>query len=240
MNPESDDEKDSVSSDEIGDDDNGDSENENEHDDPGSFFKETFDGWYEDVINSDSALINNEQHRISSMLKKCRRLTVSIGKSSVASAFMEQLRVELKVTRSMIVDCPTRWNSTHRLIDATLINKPVLVRFFAEFKHIAALTKRQQLKWIELELNPDDWTLLEILDVVLRPFYDATKLISSQKYPTIGICYFAISGIKDFLFDQSSSNQSLNVIKSLLLDQMHHYFDADRAQYQLMKVIAQE
>ena len=70
MNPESDDEKDSVSSDEIGDDDNGDSENEDEHDDPGSFFKETFDGWYEDVINSDSALINNEQHRISSMLKK--------------------------------------------------------------------------------------------------------------------------------------------------------------------------
>lgn len=208
-----------------------------EEDEPESFFQDIYDTWHEEVANRDWSLMNNEQQRLNVTLKKCRRLAASIARSSLAQNFIEILRVQAQVSCSLILDCPTRWNSTYRLIHGLVVNKSVLNRFFLEFNGTVRLSKSQQRKWAELELNREDWLSLEILEAVLRPFHDATKMMSAQKYPTMGIAYFVVSGIKDFLLDQSSPNERLNTLKSLLLHEIAYYFDNDLEQYRSIKVM---
>lgn len=222
---------------EVNDDDNEDSMSDDDDEEYLALFTNVIDGWCEGIIESDSQIVHSEQETISSILKKCRRLVKAISRSSLLSNFVSRLRAEMKITRSLSLDCPTRWNSTHRLIQNLLVNKPLLVRFFAEYKHTVVLSKTQQNKWNELEMSRQDWRTMENIELVLRPFHDATKLISGQTYPTIGMSYFAITGIRDFLIDQSPpSNTQLSVLKRLLLDQMKMYFDEDYDQYQWIKV----
>ena len=86
-------------------------------------------------------------------------------------------------------------------------------------------------------MSRQDWRTMENIELVLRLFHDATKLISGQTYPTIGMSYFAITGIRDFLIDRSPPlNTQLSVLKRLLLDQLKIYFDEDYDQYQWIKV----
>lgn len=207
---------------------------ENEEETP--FFNHIVDNWDQDIINSDADIVHDEQQRISTTLKKSRRLVNAISKSTIVHGFIEQLRTELNINRSLIIDCPTRWNSTYRLIEAVLVNKQLLIRFFSEYKHVASLTQKQQCKWKELEFDRADWMTMENLEAVLLPFYNATKLISGQKYPTIGLCYFAVAGVRDFLSDQNLSNRQLVVMKELLLDQLTVYFDNDEDQFKWIKV----
>ena len=75
--------------------------------------------------------------------------------------------------------------------------------------------------------------MLETTELVLRPIVYATQIINDSKCPTIGISYFAIFQIQEFLQDVKnfSVNDSkiLHYLKSLLLKQVRKYFIDDDA-----------
>ena len=48
--------------------------------------------------------------------------------------------------------------------------------------------------------------MLELIEFVLHPFVHATKLISGSQYPTIGISYFAVIQIREFLEDSQDNH----------------------------------
>jgi hypothetical protein len=75
-------------------------------------------------------------------------------------------------------------------------------------KHDIGLSKKQTAKLSSIELDQYDWKMLELIEFVLRPIVHATKLVSGSKYPTIGISYFAIFQIREFLeeVNHESSN----------------------------------
>ena len=91
-----------------------------------------------------------------------------------------------------------------------------------------------------MELDQDDWKMLELIEFVLKPVVHATQLVSGSKYPTIGISYFVIFQIREFLEDVSdySVNDSkiLHYLKSLILKQVQKYFFDNYAQLKIMKV----
>ena len=222
---------------EVSDYNSDDSDTDEEADESSDLDGDVFDNWSQDVSRSDTDIGTAEQETISSTIAKCRRLIKTISKSSVLTNFVDRLKIDMKLSRSLALHCPTRWNSTHRLVKSMLINKSLLTRLFVEHKHSLTLTTKQHQKMSELELSRDDWTTLENIELVLRPFYQASKLISGQSYATIGMSYFAITGIRDFLMDQSSaSNVQLNECKRLLLEQINRYFEHDYDQIQWIKV----
>lgn len=82
--------------------------------------------------------------------------------------------------------------------------------------------------------------MLELIEFVLKPFVHATELVSGSKYPTIGLSYFAIFQIRDFLEDVDDYTVSdwkiLHYLKSLLSKQVKKYFFDNYPQLKTMKV----
>ncbi|CAF1288942.1 unnamed protein product [Rotaria sordida] len=106
-------------------------------------------------------------------------------------------------------------------------------------KHDIGPNKKQTTKLSTIELDQDDWKMLELIKFVLKSVVNATELVSGSKYPTIGISYFAIFQIREFLEDVNDYSindwQILYYLKSLLLKQVQKYFFDNDAQLQTMK-----
>ena len=117
---ESSDEDDDQKSDETHDSDSeSDEYDERSVDDPEAADAEILtDNWAVDVVDTDTAIMCHDQTVISNALDKCRRLVKLINKSSILSAFVQRLKIENKVSRSLAIDCKSRWSSTHRLISS--------------------------------------------------------------------------------------------------------------------------
>ena len=89
-----------------------------------------------------------------------------------------------------------------------------------------------------LELSSDDWAIVSHVIQILDPFYQATQLLSGFKYPTIGLCFFAIRNIREFLEAGADDEASIVAnLKGFLLDSFNQYFNDQDDQYTLMKVI---
>ncbi|XP_049451338.1 E3 SUMO-protein ligase ZBED1-like isoform X1 [Epinephelus fuscoguttatus] len=72
----------------------------------------------------------------------------------------------------LINDCPTRWNSTYDMI----------CRAADQQAAVAAVIMEKKLS--RLELSSVEWTLMEKVKDVLKPFKVATQALSTENYPT--------------------------------------------------------
>jgi hypothetical protein len=89
---------------------------------------------------------------------------------------------------------------------------------------------------IECELDGEEWAMLDSLEKVLYALFKATEMLGGKKYSTVGIAFFALINLREYLEEQTN-NVQINTLKSLLLSQLKHYFEDDTDQYQLLKVI---
>lgn len=88
-----------------------------------------------------------------------------------------------------------------------------------------------------MELSREEWTMLENVEEVLRAVLRATLVLSGRRFCTIGVGYFAIIHLKEYLEDQNErSNLQLNRLKQLLLAQFKNYFDDNGDQMNMLKV----
>ncbi|CAF4618308.1 unnamed protein product, partial [Rotaria sp. Silwood1] len=123
-------------------------------------------------------------------------------------------------------------------IESILMYKMIINKFNSE-KHDIGLNKKQTTKLYSIELDQYDWKLLELLEYVLKPVVEATQLISGSQYPTIGISYFVIVQIRDFIEDSIDADindwKILCDLKIMLLKQVQKYFIQKDEQWELMK-----
>ena len=149
------------------------------------------------------------------------------------------IKKQINIHRSLQLDCKNRWNSSYHLIEAMLMYKRIINKINTE-KHEIGLNKKQTTKLSSIELDQDDWMMLEATEFVLRPIVYVKQIISDSKYPTLGISYFVIVQIREFRQDVKgfSVNDSkiLHYLKFLLLKQVRKYFIDDDAQLEVMKV----
>ena len=198
------------------------------------------DNWSQEVsVYLDPSDCEADQRLIGDLLKKCRSLVKLVNKSSVLKSHINKSKHEFNVRRSLQLDCKSRWNSTHRLIETILIYKKVINKLNSE-KHDIGLTLKQTKRLSSIELEKSDWIAMEAIQHALRPFLQATKLISGSRYPTIGIGFFAVVQIREFLEDarvaDARDSDILCRLKFLLLEQMDRYFGKNEKQWDLDKV----
>ena len=160
---------------------------------PNSLSSDIIDNWSMDVDEDVDPFTGEEiQLLIGVVMKKCRSIVKLINKSSILMNYVVNLKQQLNISRSLQLDCKSRWNSSHRLIESMLIYKRIINKINIE-KHKIGLTKKQTSKISSIELDSFDWKMLELIEAVLKPFVQATKLVSGSQYPTIGIAYFALA-----------------------------------------------
>ena len=210
---------------------------ENEFDDP---YMDTVDNWSQDVlVDFDPSTCTAEQASIGVLMKKCRSFVKLVNKSSILKGYVNALKKEFTVKRSLQLDCKSRWNSSHRLLETMLAYKKLINRLNSE-KYDIGLNYKQTKKLLSIELDKADWTLIESIVRVLRPIMLATNLISGRQYSTIGISFFSIIQIRESLEDERSSGPNdsniLSRLKQLVLFNMEKYFEKDEDQWNLLKV----
>lgn len=211
------------------------------------------DNWSQDVITSDQSANDDDEVRhvgqektdvskcmLGTLIQKCRVLIRAINHSQILTAFTSRERENQKISRRLTLDCITRWNSTFYSLESLVQNKPVLEKLFANKRQLSISAKQQETLGL-CELSSDEWACLSHLLHVLRPFREATELLSGARYPTIGLCFFAIRSIKDFLEIKADDESSVFAnLKIFLLDSFNHYFKEDDEQARLMKVSFQQ
>ena len=134
------------------------------------------------------------QLSIRGLFDKIPTITLTIGAAKhLVNHFRKSVNIRNELERrqrqmgiaqnTLILDCPTRWNSTYdmfeRLLEQCLAIYAVL--------HDQAITKLSEAH--VLDLTDDQWTLLEAIVPVLKPLYMSTRLMCSEEYPTLSGIY---------------------------------------------------
>lgn len=192
------------------------------------------DSWKEG-LTTDTDNSTDVQRRIGQTMYQCRSLIKMIKKSSILTSYLDRMKADHKIRCDLSIDCQSRWNSTKQMIDVLLKYRSLISQLHSD-KHDLSLSMKSIAKLKNLELSTDQWHLILAMNQALTPFFNATKLISGQKYASIGTCLFAIRKIKQFLENDLSNKPYLNEIKSLLLEQLIHYIDDDLEQHELIQV----
>ncbi|CAF0858649.1 unnamed protein product [Adineta steineri] len=198
------------------------------------------DNWSIDLIEYvDPTTCDAIHQHVGEVMKKCRSFVKLINKSSILMNHISNLKKYFKINRSLQLDCKSRWNSSYHLVEGMLIYKKLIYKINSE-KYDIGLNKKQITKLSSIELNQDDWKMLELIEFILKPVVHATELVSGSKYPTIGLSYFAIFQIRAFLEDDDDHSISdwkiLYYLKSLLLKQVQKYFFDNSTQLKTMKI----
>ncbi|CAF4752848.1 unnamed protein product [Rotaria socialis] len=120
-----------------------------------------------------------------------------------------------------------------------LMYKKIIYKINSE-KYDIGLNKKQTTKLSLIELDQEDWKILELIEFVLKPVVHATELVSGSQYPTIGMSYFVIFQIREFLEDINDHTvhdwKILYYLKSLLLKQVQKYFFDNHTQLKTIQM----
>jgi len=120
-------------------------------------------------------------------LTKLRRVVSSIRSSPQRrETFNGQCNSAGKTPKCLILDVRTRWNSTLMMIERAL-----------EYKDIIDVTTSVIRELRLLTIEEEEWKLLSELTELLKPFKEATKIISTQSTTTLS----RITGMYQVLLD---------------------------------------
>ncbi|KAH9744069.1 BED-type domain-containing protein [Citrus sinensis] len=124
-----------------------------------------------------------------------------VRSSSMTLQTFKQCAEQVNCPKGIVVlDCPTRWNSTYLMLMTAL-------KFQAAFDRMAEVDKPYEAYFAEKENNvrrvgppgPDGWESAERIVKFLKVFYDATLLFSNSLSVTSNLCYDTIGLIESSL-----------------------------------------
>ena len=99
----------------------------------------------------------------------------------------------------VLVDCPTRWDSTLVMLTRMIKLEPALKKFLGYLRlpegRLEFSNKTDKLN----EPTPDDWIAIKCLRNLLVPFEAASKFLLSEKVPTISAAAPALRHIDEKL-----------------------------------------
>ena len=87
---------------------------------------------------------------------------------------------------SLILDCPTRWNSTYDMFERLLEQRLAIYAVL----HDTKITKSADAR--VLDMADEQWALIEGMVPILKPLYMATRLMCSEEYPTLSGTYLVL------------------------------------------------
>jgi hypothetical protein len=210
---------------------------------PGDLLADITDNWSIGVVEELDPITGEMiQQDIGVLLKKCRSMVKLMHQSSILMNYVLNLKKEFGISVSLQLDCKSRWSSTQFLIEVMLEYKRLINKINSE-KYDIGLNKKQTNRLSAIELDQFDWKILDILKIILTPFVNATNMVSGSQYPTMGIAYFAIVQIREFLDDSNNTvlddGYDINIfiqLRQLLLIQLNKYFTEKNEEWEILKV----
>ncbi|CAF1428533.1 unnamed protein product [Adineta steineri] len=150
--------------------------------------------------------------RQSIVLNRYVRRQIYLKQIEINRRAKEEKKKPIKLKR-VILDFRIRWNTTYIMGSRFLAISTIITDITLSPNHEIGLRKIQYQKLRNLSLSRDDWLYLLALKCVLRPFYEATVLLSGSKYPTLSIAFHILKGLKLFLMSTKTDEPLQNSMK---------------------------
>ncbi|XP_052193762.1 zinc finger BED domain-containing protein RICESLEEPER 2-like [Diospyros lotus] len=133
-------------------------------------------------------LVQDGLGRIIGIIENVRESVKFINQSEARLRMFTEIAQNLQLGgRKLILDCPTRWNSTYEMLSIALQFKEVFPRF---------QDREPTYKWLP---EPYEWEKVEKVTMLLEVFNVATHVISGSEYPTANLYLTEVFRIKHVL-----------------------------------------
>ena len=128
--------------------------------------------------------------------------------------------LNLKVGKGLCLDVSTRWSSTHRMLDASILCREALDEY---------TQSDPNYKWQPTDY---DWTLYGNIQPILKAFAEVTTVLSGSNYPTANIFYPYIMNVKIAVNNHAvkSNDENLKAMGKAMLDKFDKYWDSPYAE----------
>jgi len=143
------------------------------------------------------------------LINRVKHIVSHFRKSTVANNALKTYQINngIKEPKKLIQDVQTRWDSTYYMI-CRFVELETSIR-----GTLGLLNNAPD------NLKPEEWVILQELIKVLKPFEEATKAISGQKYMTASLVIVIVQGLfKVFnsLVKMNLTQRVLHVVEKLL------------------------
>ncbi|XP_076838907.1 zinc finger BED domain-containing protein 4-like [Brachyhypopomus gauderio] len=162
-------------------------------------------------------LIVNEgllsQRSLNDALTKCRQIIGHFKHSQLSYSRLHDIQIEMQMQpKRLQQDIKTRWNSTYYMMQSLLEQKRALSAYVADHDLPATLTSLQ-------------WALLERAMIVLAPFEELTRKVSSSTASAADVIP-AVTVLKRILGKESDCDSGIKTMKTTLLQAVNNRFSA--------------
>ncbi|KAI2645091.1 Zinc finger BED domain-containing protein 4 [Labeo rohita] len=136
-----------------------------------------------------------------------------LSQRSVSDAIAIDIQLQMQMQpKRLQQDVKTRWNSTYLMIQSLLEQKRVLGAYIADSDLPSTLTVNQ-------------WALLEKTSIVLAPFEELTRKVSSATASTADVIP-AVTVLKRILAKEGDADTGIKTMKKTLLEAVNRRFDS--------------
>ncbi|CAK6949708.1 zinc finger BED domain-containing protein 1-like [Scomber scombrus] len=140
---------------------------------------------------------------IENPISRLKATALHFNKSTTDSYLLESKQKLLGVKPAKLInDCATRWNSTYDMV----------CRAAEQQAPVAAVIMEKKLGHLELSTN--EWTLMEQVRAVLKPFKVATEALSTDRFPTASAVLPLKYVLMSHLQPSTGDLQALNDMKT--------------------------
>ncbi|XP_050888662.1 zinc finger BED domain-containing protein RICESLEEPER 2-like [Lathyrus oleraceus] len=134
--------------------------------------------------------------KIAKIVEDVRESVKFINQSEARLQTFSQIVQQLKLGgKKLILDCPTRWNSTYQMLSVAM-----------QFKEVFPCFQDREASYTTLP-DDDDWEKVEKVSKLLEVFNVVTNIISGSEYPTANLYLAEVFRIK-LVLDQAIQDES--------------------------------
>ncbi|CAD6216246.1 GSCOCG00012873001-RA-CDS [Cotesia congregata] len=161
-----------------------------------------------------------KEQNIADYLHKVSAIVGHFKHSNIATDALTTAQKELQLpTHRLITYCVTWWNSAYDMIER-VIEQRLAIEMVLNNRSVTSLEAQRKLS-----LRSRDWTYLEHIARILKPFNVATKLMNSETNSTIGMVRPIIrSIISNFLQVDDQDSESISQLKEAFEEQLQNRF----------------
>jgi len=160
---------------------------------------------------------------ITDSLAAARHVVEYFKRSALATSLLHEKQQQMSVSEhQLVIEVPTRWNSTLHMIDRLIeqrwpISSVLTDKNVSKKKGFAPLTETQ-------------WEILSNLKELLQPFDAATTYVSGEKYVTVSALPSLISGLCSKMTIQEDDPAYVKLFKETALRQLHDRWPLELSQ----------
>ena len=164
---------------------------------------------------------------IQELITRVRKLVKIARKASLLREHIaDWAKEQLFQCRALLLDFKIRWNTIYLMLERLLKFKEVIEQITASPGSVEGVSNKQQSKLKSLRLSAAHWSMVIMLESLLAPFFQATKILSGSNYKTSSLAYVLKNALTTiYTQEHITISDKESLLKAFILEKINFYFN---------------